>query len=267
GAGVAYAALTLLAAVGLGWALLARRVVVGTVLGADGVPVEATPWPGVGLQCFVLAVLGLALLGSVGMRGILGKERWAPRRLLAGAGLLAVTASVAGVAALGGWARLDGIVSVGFDALPAVAVEQARGPEANRMIVLSTSEAAVEYQLVAREPGEILRGLARPSGASDPGVAAAVTALVASQAGDAPGAGAQLADLGIGFVSVQGSADPEVIRTLDATAGLTRLGNTDDQTLWRVLGRPRWSRPAGRGSPRPMVACRGGCVSMAPMAR
>ena len=243
GAGVAYAALTLLAAVGLGWALLARRVVVGTVLGADGVPVEATPWPGVGLQCFVLAVLGLALLGSVGMRGILGKERWAPRRLLAGAGLLAVTASVAGVAALGGWARLDGIVSVGFDALPAVAVEQARGPEANRMIVLSTSEAAVEYQLVAREPGEILRGLARPSGASDPGVAAAVTALVASQAGDAPGAGAQLADLGIGFVSVQGSADPEVIRTLDATAGLTRLGNTDDQTLWRVLARPSVTTP------------------------
>ncbi len=243
GRSVAYAALALLAAVGLGWALIARRVVVGTVLSADGVAVEATPWPGVGLQCFVLAMLALALLGSVGMRAVLGKERWSPPRLLAGVGLLVVAASLAGAAGLGGWSRLDGIVSVGFDALPAVAVEQARGPEANRMVVVSTTDSAIEFQLVAREPGEILRGLRTPSSATDPGLAAAVTALVASQAGDAPGAGAQLADLGVGFVSVQGGADPELIRTLDATAGLTRLGNTDAQTLWRVLARPSVTTP------------------------
>mgnify|MGYP001179299442 CR=1 FL=1 len=243
GAAVAYAVLTLVAALGLTWALLARRVVVGAVQGANGAAVEATPWPGVGLQCFVLAVIALALLGSVGMRGVLGKQRWAPRRLLAGAGLVVITATVVGVAGISGWSRLDGIVSVGFDAVPAVAVEQARGPEANRMIVISTTDAAIEYQLVAREPGEILRGLSTPNSATDPGLATAVTALVASQAGDAPGAGAQLADLGVGFVSVQGGADPEVIRTLDSTAGLTRLGNTDDQTLWRVLARPSVTTP------------------------
>jgi hypothetical protein len=243
GHAVAMASLVLLALVGLGWGLLARRVVVGSALGVGGALEEATPWPGIGLQLYLLALLALALLGSVGMRTVLRGTRFAPRRVVAGTGLAILTAAVVTSGALIGWSRLDGVVGVGFDALPAVAVEQARGPEANRLLTLAVSDAGVEYELIAREPGDVLRGPTRPGTAADPGVATAVAALVAGRTGTGSGPAAALANLGVGFVSVQGTPAPGVIRTLDATAGLTRLGNTDDQILWRVLARPSVTTP------------------------
>jgi hypothetical protein len=39
-------------------------------------------------------------------------------------------------------------------------------------------------------------------------------------------------------VSVKATADDPLTRTLDASQGLTRLGSTADQTLWRVVARP-----------------------------
>ncbi len=238
---VARSALAVLALLGLAWALLAPRVGVGSALGLDGAGVDATPWPGVGLQAYVLAMLALALLGTVGMRAALSGARFAPRRVSAAVALAVLTVAVLTSAGSLAWSRLDNTVRLGFEALPAVAVEQARGPEANRLLVITSGPAAVDYQIVAREPGEIMRAPLDAPAATDPGFAAAVATLAGRGSGDAASTGAvgtRLADLGIGFVSVQGTPDPALLRTLDATAGLTRLGSTDNQTLWRVLGRP-----------------------------
>ncbi len=244
GHAVAYAALVTLALVGLAWALVARRIGVGDALGSDASLAAATPWPGIGVQMYLLAMLALALLGSVGMRAILRGPRFGPRRVCAVTGLVFVAAAVMTAAGLTGWSRLDSVVRVDRDALPAVAVEQARGAEANRLLALTPTETAIEYQLIAREPGNILRGLLRPRDATDPGIADAVVGLTSGANGEGPSPAARLADLGVGFVSVQGSPDPDLLRTLDAAAGLTRLGSTETQTLWRVLARPSSSAPA-----------------------
>lgn len=242
GQAVAQTALVVVAVLGLGWGLLARRVVAGSVSAAGGLQ-DAVPWPGVGVQLYVLALLALALGGSVGMRGVVRGSRWAPRRLAAGSGLLVLAVAVLTAGGITGWSRLDRAVTVSLDARPAVAVEQAGGPEANRLLTLAVTESSVDYELVGREPGDVLRGPARVGDGTDPGVGPAVAALVSGQSGVGRSPALALADLGVGFVSVQGTPAPDVIRTLDATAGLTRLGSTDEQTLWRVLARPSMTTP------------------------
>ena len=72
---------------------------------------------------------------------------------------------------------------------------------------------------------------------TDPGLAP-LLGTIASGGLVPGGAGDALADLGVGFVSVKAAADDPLARTLDASAGLTRLGSTGDQTLWRVVARP-----------------------------
>jgi hypothetical protein len=72
---------------------------------------------------------------------------------------------------------------------------------------------------------------------TDPGLAP-LLGTIASGGLVPGGAGDALADLGVGFVSVKAPADDPLARTLDASPGLTRLGSTADQTLWRVVARP-----------------------------
>lgn len=271
--GASMLGLVTVALAGLGYALFARRVTLGVAPGAraDADPVAAVPWPGVGLQLYLLAVLALALLGTVGMRAVLarGRTRW--RRSWAAAGLVvvcvAILAGAVTIAASGLDRRPDGI-ALGRDPLPAVAVDQARGPEAARLLVLSVRADQVDLEIVGAEPGRLLRGPAAPStpaAVTDPGFGPLVADLAAGRTGafDAAGAGAagthgdRLADLGVGFVSLRATGEPGeqlLQRTLDATPGLTRLGTTDGQTLWRV--QTRTPAPGATDSTTPVPAAR-----------
>lgn len=236
--------LAVLALVGLAVALIAPRITVGQVRGDSGTPVLATLWSGVGLEVYVAAVLGAFLTGWHGLSRNLGQSRWGTRRLVVTAAASVLVLAVLGAAALTARNGLGNGVTVGRDALPAVAVDQARGVAANRLLVLAPGATELDYQLVGAEPGPLQRDVLGPV-ATDPGLAVLVGGLASGvDAGaDAPGAGARLSDQGIGFVSLRADASSAIARTLDAESGLTRLGTTDGQTLWRVLART----PAIRG--------------------
>lgn len=228
------------ALVGLAGALAAPRLVVGQALADSGESTIATLWTGVGLDLYVAAVLAVALAGWHGLGHLLGEARWGWRPVLAVAVCAGLACAVASGGAITSWQGL-GALSVGNDSLPAVAVDQATGPEANRLLVLVPAQDHLDARLVGNEPGQLMRDVAQPLTVTDPGLGA-VVATLASGAGALPGgAGARLADQGVGFVSLRADAASPLARVLDASAGLTRLGSTADQTLWRVLARPSTS--------------------------
>ena len=171
-----------------------------------------------------------------------------------GYGLAVLGCGVLLAGALLGWTRLDTALAVGQDAVPAVAVDQANGPGAARTLVLRPGTEVVEYQLVGAEPGDVLRDRDPGTRPHDPGIGTVVSTLAAGRTelpttGDPAGTAAttigdRLADLGVGFVSLRDGAGEDLTRTLDAAGGLTRLGSTDGQTLWRVLARASATRPS-----------------------
>ncbi len=298
-----------LAVVGLGYAVLAPRLVLGSARGSTGDLATATPWSGIGVQLYVLAVLALALSGTVGMRKVLsrGRVRWRQAAAAVGLGVvsLAVLASAVGLATAGldradevagtaGAAGAGGAVSTAVRALPAVAVDKAQSEDASRLLVLTPEPERITYQIIGAEPGRFLRSVlpagpdARPSvtsvdGVTDPGFAPLITDLAAgADSGASSSTGARLVTLGVGFVSVQdvtsdttsdtepettsdtgsdsapgaaadvsavatGPAHGDLVRALDASPGLTRLGTTDGQTLWRVQARDA-EQPSDGGS-------------------
>ncbi|MEO9150793.1 MAG: glycosyltransferase [Lapillicoccus sp.] len=230
--------LAVLALVGLAVALAAPRVTVGQVLDDGGQPVVATLWSGVGVEVYVAALLAAYLVGWQGLSRRLGESRWGAKKLGVAVASFVLAVSVLGAGALTARNGLGDRVGVGRDALPAVAVDQSRGVEGNRLLILRPTVDRIDYRLVGAEPGPLQRDVIGPV-ATDPGLAPLVGALATGVSADAsgPGAGARLADQGVGFVSLRADAASPLSRTLDAESGLTRLGTTDDQTLWRVLAR------------------------------
>lgn len=229
--------LTLAGLVGLALALGAPRVVVGQAIADSGEPAIATLWTGVGLDLYVAALLAIVLTGWHGFAHLLRESRWGWRRILGAVACGIVVLAVATGGALAAGQGLGQLASPG-DALPAVAVDQATGPDANRLLVVVPAADRIDIRLVGSEPGELMRDVVRRDRVTDPGLAT-VVGTIASGAGVLPGgAGAQLADLGVGFVSLHAGPDTPLARSLDAATGLTRLGSTSGQTLWRVLARP-----------------------------
>lgn len=224
--------------VGLALAVFARRIVLGGAVAADGTVTSATLWPGIGAQLLWLAVLSIALTGSVGLTEVVGTDGWGWRRIASGLGLVAIAATVVVGVAAALRPGIGGLEVATATAVPAVAVEQGRGTDGNRMVILTPTAERLDLEVVGAEPTSVVRGLAPTSWAADPGVAEVVHALASGQPSGVAGAGPALADLGIGFVSLRAAGTDPIVRTLDATAGLTRLGSTDGQILWRVLTRP-----------------------------
>jgi hypothetical protein len=171
---------------------------------------------------------------------------------------------VAAVLASGGWTAWKAVgaeLSVWTDPRPAVAVDQAEGPLAGRMLLLEPGTGEVAYQLLGREVGDVVRSLPAPaqSRPQDPGVARAVALLFEQGSSpEAPQPAAALAAQGIGFVGVRAADTDPSIRTLDAVAGLSRLGVHDGVAFWRVLDggdaarAPSRARLEGRGAPAPV---------------
>ncbi len=234
--GVALTALAATALVGLTLAYLSERVGVGQAIGDDGQPTLATLWAGIGLELYVVAVLAVLLVGWHGLAHVLGERRFGWRRFVAGLVAAAVAGSVAVAAAMTAWAGA-GALTLGSDTLPAVAVEQANGPDANRLVVLTPVSKRLDFAVIGNEPGDLMRDVTRSDNVTDPGLGP-LLGTIASGGVLSGGAGDALADLGVGFVAVRAAADDPLVRTLDAASGLTRLGSGADQTLWRVVARP-----------------------------
>ena len=231
----ALTALSAAALVGLAIAFASERVEVGQVVGDSGDLTLATLWSGVGLDLYVAAVLAVLLTGWHGLTHVLGERRWGWRRFVAGSVVAVLGVGVLAGGALSAWAGA-GALELAENALPAVAVDQADGPDGNRLVVLTPSADRLDYALIGNEPGQLMRDVRRVVDVTDPGLGA-VLGSVASGTTVAGGVGDALADLGVGFVSLRAPADSPLARTLDGAKGLTRLGSGDDQTLWRVVAR------------------------------
>ena len=236
----------LLVVIGTAYAVAARAIVIGSVASeasAATLSQPATPWPGVGSQLALAGLLALGLLGSRDLGRLVGRTGWGWRRWALG---LAISAAALSWATGVGWTsfeRLDGTLSADRASAPAVAVDQAAGPERNRLLVVTPRSERLTYEVVGEEPPPLLRGLVQPPAASDPGLGAVVQALGSATVDPTRPIGGHLADLAVGFVSVRGGSDLTLIRTLDATPGVVRLGATDEQTLWRVVTRPSVTQP------------------------
>jgi hypothetical protein len=123
------------------------------------------------------------------------------------------------------------------DPRPAVAIDQAEGGLGNRMLLLQPEGSALVYRLLGSEPADVARSLPAPaaSGPDDAALAAAVGGLF--QQGAAPGElnpARDLSDQAVGFVGLRTSGNDPRVRALDATAGLSRLGDHDGVIFWRV---------------------------------
>jgi GT2 family glycosyltransferase len=235
--GRAATALAALALVGLAAALAAPRVRIGTVpAGLEHAGAPVTAWAGTGLMVMALALVAAALLGAQGLPvrrstgGWMALARWPVG--------LAVVAGVAGGLVSTSANTLGGTLGAWSDPRPAVAVDQADGTLANRMLLLDPEGAGLAYRLLGREVGDVARSVPsveEPLPDSD-AVGSAIGALF--EHGAAPGElhpARDLSHLAVGFVGLRAEPSDPRIRTLDATAGLSRLGEHDGYVFWRVL--------------------------------
>lgn len=244
------ALLSLAAALTAPWLHLGR-VPVGY---SDG-GVAVTVWPGLLLSaagaCLVLAATHAGEAAVVAGRARLPARR-APRSTAATAGTvvaLTVTAvtAVAGLAMLAStaWSGAASTMVLAAAPAPPVVTEQARGPEAVRMLELTPHEQRVQYRLHGAEPGLWVRDRVSEMVATDhlsdadPAASAldtAVTDLVGPAGAPPDGVGhhAALHDLAVGYVSLRADEAHPLAARFDATAGLTRLHTTPGTVLWRV---------------------------------
>jgi GT2 family glycosyltransferase len=226
--------LALMGLVGLAVALAAPRVTLGTIPeGMSGAGEPITAWPGTGLYVYALALIGAALLGADQLPVRRSTGGWPA--VLRWPVAAAVIAAVVGSGAWTAWHSFGSSLSAWSDPRPAVAVDQAENTLANRMLLLDSDDGEIAYQLVGREAGPVARDLPATRPAHE-GLATAVGALFAQ--GAAPGELAPARDLAaqaIGFVGLRAEPTDPRIRALDATAGLSRLGEHNGIVFWRVL--------------------------------
>ena len=235
--------------VGLAYAVAAPRIHLGVVpQGSPAAGQPITAWAGTGLLVLALALLGAALMGADGLAVSRSRGGWQALARWPVAGAL-----VAAVLVSGGWLTWRSVgdqLKAWEDPRPAVAVDQAESGIGNRMLLLSPEGDGLTYQLLGREVSDVARSLPTPAAQrpSSATLAASISSLFAQ--GAAPAAvspAAELSDQAIGFVGLRTDLTDPRIRALDATAGLSRLGEHDGVTFWRVL-------PGGGGTADDAVA-------------
>ena len=221
---------------GLGVALYAPLTRLGTVDDLGPGATEVTGWAGLGLLVLVLALLAGALAGVDRLpldRRRAGRHvlvRW-PLVGLALAGTLASSLALA-------WSTVGPDLAPWQDPRPAVAVDQAEGNLAGRVLLVEARGRDVGYALVGRERSELTHaapGAPTDAEAGDAGLAAAVTALVGDSAtGSSHPPVDVLRRRAVGFVELSLTSPGVIARRLDGATGLTRIGDNADHHVWRV---------------------------------
>jgi hypothetical protein len=221
-------------------AVRVRLDVVPDTMAAAGQPIR--PWWGAPMLLALLGLLGLLLIGLTDLRlrrtvaGRLALARWP---YAVGSALVAV--GLVGVVA---WAGAGRSLVPWREPRPAIAVDQADGPLANRTLLLGAVQDGIGQQVISLETGSLGRDLATPT--SDPAVVSAVQALLA----DGTSSVAGLRDLGIGFVGVRADLGSDIPVLLDATDGLTRMGSRGGHAFWRLTSAPTADGTTTTGVPR-----------------
>jgi len=144
-------------------------------------------------------------------------------------GLISTASLVIGVAASG--TSRSAVLIAGVAGLTAGSMAMAAGE-----YVSVSSQADIERSALAREREELA--------ANDDGELAELAAIyvgrgltptLAAEVAQQLTARDALAAQGVGFVSFHGAATDPLVRRLDATAGMTRLSDTQGTVLWRVM--------------------------------
>ena len=231
--------LTVLTVTGLALGVLSAHIIIGLIppdLAGAGAPI--TGWAGTGLDLAGFGFIAATLLGLTRVSAELSSHHLGWRQILAPAAVLVAVLGVVASTTAAAWVGIGGTLSPQVSSTPAVAQDQAHPPLGNRLLALSTPRAAIGYRLVGAEPGPLVRDLPAGPVAPDPLLAAAVkTTVAASELAPIEAARSALADLGVGFVSLNGASTGPLAIALDATSGITRLGNNNGLILWRVLPR------------------------------
>ena len=252
----AMTALALLVVTGLAVGVASPHLVIGLVPdGQVGTGGPITLWAGTGLDLAALALIAAAAVSFSGTSPGLSTSASGRRHhrvafvlvtAINGLAALAVVASAgmagwSGLSGLSGWSGWSGVgqvLAARSPNIPAVAEDQADGPSGTRLLVMSRDADTIDYRLVGREPGKVIRDLPETGTAPDPLLSAAVGRTVDQKDAALPNAAQDaLADQGVGFVAFRGAVTEPLVLTLDATAGLTRLSSNQGLILWRVLPR------------------------------
>lgn len=210
-------------------------------------------WPAAGLAVLTLGVCGLLAASLVRAPGRRSAAAALPTRRRSRAVVVAAAGSAALVlAALSLDAAVGGteVHRTGDDRLPVFAGERAKGPLAQRTLILDVVDGEVTGRVAGDTGGTVLEsstitaaqqlqgfGPRRAPVALDPAdtaLAEAIGRLTADGGGDV---GAALSSLGVGFVVLTGDDGDDLdaaARSVSGATGLTRLGVADQGLLWQV---------------------------------
>ncbi|MBA2696316.1 MAG: hypothetical protein H0U62_10900, partial [Actinobacteria bacterium] len=219
-----------------------------------------TPWPGTFLSVAGAALLIAAGLGATEVLSAIRSH--SPRHAVLGA-LGVMLMAVAAAGSLGtmvwqGTQSIGGSLAIAQEPLPAIVAERAEGPDQLRILQLAPITASpdsaytVDYRLQSAEPARWLSdrtwdlAQASAAGPEEHQVTAdashALAELVADVVDTDPATGADqtslegdLADLAVGFVQVDASADHPLVAQVDRVPSLVRVSSATDVALWRVL--------------------------------
>ncbi len=234
GRGAAQWSLAGLAVVGLAGAVAAPQVLIGRVpegQAAAGAPI--TVWSGAPLLVYALAVVVLALMAAAGLARTRTAGGWAAVARIPV--VAAVTAAVLAGAGSVAWLGLGTQLRTWTDPRPAVAIDQAEGPLANRMVVVTPGTDRYTYSIAGREVTDVARGVPAAPLLVEPLLARSISHALSPSGASSERPAEGLAALGVGFVGLHTATNSPEVATLDATAGLSRLGSREGVILWRVL--------------------------------
>lgn len=200
-----------------------------------------TPWVGLPMLAAELVLLALALVAVTSgvparWRARAGRLPEVGQALLVGVGIMAGAVLVLQTfgAGLGAW----------VDPRPAVAVDHADGDVAGRTLYVRTTPEGASFQVLGRELTDVARSLPVTTSSN-----ALLEPVVSDLLSGHDAAAGGLARFAVDVVGVDEAADPVLVRSLDATEGLTRLVARDGWNYWRVAA-------VGAESDRPVAPAR-----------
>lgn len=200
-----------------------------------------TPWVGLPMLAAELVLLALALVAVTSgvparWRARAGRLPEVGQALLVGVGIMAGAVLVLQTfgAGLGAW----------VDPRPAVAVDHADGDVAGRTLYVRTTPEGASFQVLGRELTDVARSLPVTTSSN-----ALLEPVVSDLLSGHDAAAGGLARFAVDVIGVDEAADPVLVRSLDATEGLTRLVARDGWNYWRVAA-------VGAESDRPVAPAR-----------
>jgi GT2 family glycosyltransferase len=231
--------LAVLTVLGMAAGVASPHVMISTIpQGMAGAGGPITVWAGTGLDIAALALIAAAVLGFDGLSVRLSRSGFGWRQILVAPVVVAAVLGVVASVAMAGWSGVGRAVTAAMPNMPAVAADQAEGPLGSRLLFMTSDAGTIGYRLMGSEPGTVVRDLPSAAVGPDPLLTATVKIAVGDRdVASVNAARDSLADLGVGFVAFRGAPTEPLVRRLDATAGMTRLSDSQGLILWRILPR------------------------------